>query len=66
ILRAVQKIFYGPLNTECHTGADLTDIEKVGPVTLAFVITLMGFFPSILTKVTDPAINELLSRFGGM
>ncbi|MCL5036307.1 MAG: NADH-quinone oxidoreductase subunit M [Chloroflexi bacterium] len=66
ILRAVQKIFFGPLNEKCFVSGDLTGVEKAGPVVLAFVIALFGFFPSILTKVTNPAVLDLISRFGGM
>jgi len=65
ILRAVQKIFYGPFNTKYEDIKDLHGVEKVGPYTLAIVAWMAGFFPILLTGVMGNSVTEFLVKFGG-
>ena len=65
ILRAIQKIFYGPLNPKYEDIKDLQGVEKVGPYTLAIVAWLAGFFPFLLTGVMNNTVTEFLLKFGG-
>lgn len=66
LLRAVQKIFYGPLNEKYSTLADLSFIEKIHPVLLIIFIIVVGIFPSIITDVSTMTLTSILDNLRNM
>ena len=66
ILRAVQKMFYGPLPDKYHDLQDAVGVEPYPLALLAFTTMLFGMWPSLLIYGTSPAIARLLETFGGI
>lgn len=66
ILRAVQKIFYGPLTEKFNDVCDATRLESFPLAILAFTTLLFGMWPALLIQGTTPAITSLLQSFGGI
>lgn len=61
MLRMVQKTMFGEANTLTEKFTDLTFTEKATLLPIAFLIILFGIAPNILLKLTDPAVNQLLT-----
>ena len=59
MLRLTQKVMYGPLAS--HVMEELTDLNKREVATLAFLVALifiLGVFPNLVLKLTEPAVNQ--------
>lgn len=68
VLKAVQRIFMGPLNPVYESIPDATGVEKVPIAILAFFMILFGILPSLVINVmnsTSQEIITLLGKFGG-
>ena len=67
LLWMLQRVAMGPVPQEWED-AHIHDVH--GPEWLAWVpilalIVVLGLFPSIIFKVTDPAVQALTAAFGG-
>ncbi len=59
MLRLTQKVMYGPLNAS-HAMQDLTEINLRERFTLAVLVVLifvLGVFPNVILKATEPSVN---------
>ena len=61
MLRMVQKTMFGEANALTENFSDLTFTEKATLFPIAFLIILFGIAPNILLKLTEPAVNQLLT-----
>lgn len=62
LLRAAQKIFFGPLSEKHSKLADLDFMEKVHPAFLIAVIIIAGVIPSIITDFSTGTLTQILER----
>lgn len=65
VLRAMQKVFFGPFNEQYADLSDAVGVEKYPLAILGVTVVIFGIFPGVLLAVTNPAINELVKIFGG-
>jgi len=65
ILRAVQKIFFGPLKPEYEALSDLAGIEKWPLALLLLSILLFGLHPSFIIDTARISVMQFLTIFGG-
>lgn len=65
ILRAVQKIFFGPMDEKYRHVQDAIGVERWGPAILGLTSLVVGLCPGILLNVMHPWVTSMLSAFGG-
>ena len=59
MLRLTQKVMYGPLGS--HLMEELTDLDLREKLLLGFLVLLifvLGIFPNLILKVSEPSVNE--------
>ncbi len=71
VLRVLQKIFFGPLNTQYSgshslTITDATWSEKIPLSILIFFLIILGIWPAFLTNIINPGVTSVLQKIGGM
>ena len=62
MLRMVQKSMFGITSKITDGFTDLTVSEKAVLFPLSFMVILLGIAPNIFLKLTEPAVNQLLSN----
>lgn len=62
LLRAVQKIFFGPLNEKYSDIKDLSFMERLHPVLLIAFIVIIGVFPSLITDISTGTLTPILEN----
>ncbi|MFN8358158.1 MAG: NADH-quinone oxidoreductase subunit M [Spirosomataceae bacterium] len=64
MLRMFQRSMFGEQNTRTETFADLNFSEKAVLLPLAILVFWMGLFPNFFLKISEPAVNQLVSLIG--
>jgi NADH-quinone oxidoreductase subunit M len=64
LLRAVQKIFYGPMKPDYEHLGDATTLERVPLLLLTVVTLLVGFWPRLILDTMQPALHTILALYG--
>lgn len=62
LLRSVQFAFYGPLHPRHRQARDASPVEKIPFALLAATTLVFGLVPRLITDLTAPTLQELLSR----
>jgi NADH-quinone oxidoreductase subunit M len=65
ILRALQKMLFGPLNKHYHAIGDLVGIEYAPVALLSATMIIFGFWPRLLIDAMSPGIDALVRTLGG-
>ncbi len=65
MLRLVQKSMFGNENDRTSSFYDLTFSEKATLLPIALLVIVMGVAPNYLLKLSEPAVNQLLSIISG-
>lgn len=60
MLRLMQRSMFGPSNEVTKTFSDVKGSEIAVLLPIAAVVLLMGIFPNVFLKITEPAVNSLL------
>ena len=60
MLRLMQRSMFGPSNEVTITFSDVKGSEIAVLLPIAAVVLLMGIFPNVFLKITEPAVNSLL------
>jgi NADH-quinone oxidoreductase subunit M len=66
MLYMVQRVLLGPLNERWQNIPEINARELVTLVPLCILTIVIGIYPSVLLKITEPAVTALLSRIGGI
>lgn len=61
MLRLVQKSMFGSGNSTTESFTDLTFSEKATLLPIAILVIILGIAPNILLRLTEPAVNQLLT-----
>jgi NADH-quinone oxidoreductase subunit M len=61
MLRLVQKSMFGITSRITEGFADLYFSEKIVLFSLSFMVIWLGIAPNMFLKLTEPAVNQLLS-----
>jgi NADH-quinone oxidoreductase subunit M len=61
MLRLVQKAMFGGSNELTNSFTDLTFSEKATLFPIAVIIIICGIFPNVILRLTEPAVNQLIS-----
>jgi len=62
-LRAIGKMFLGPLNPRWSALADLRGRELVAAAPLAVLMVALGFYPSLLIDLMDTTLTQMAAPF---
>jgi NADH-quinone oxidoreductase subunit M len=68
LLYMLRRTIFGPVPPDRPAQAEATDaglVEMAAIVPLAFLLVLLGVFPSLLINVQRPAVEAVLSAIGG-
>jgi len=68
LLYMLRRTIFGPVPSDRSALAEATDagpVEMAAIVPLAFLLVLLGVFPSLLINVQRPAVEAVLSAIGG-
>jgi NADH-quinone oxidoreductase subunit M len=65
VLRAMQRIFFGPFNEHYTELEDAKGVERWPLAILGLTTFLFGVFPGLLLQVSNPAVIELVAKLGG-
>jgi NADH-quinone oxidoreductase subunit M len=68
LLYMLRRTIFGPISPDRPALAETTDarpIEMAAIVPLAFLLVLLGVFPSLIINVQKPAVEAVLSAIGG-
>lgn len=66
VLRAVQRIFFGPLDEARYAHVpDAVGVERYPIALLVLTTALFGFWPKLLTDAMGPTIDVLVRSLGG-
>jgi NADH-quinone oxidoreductase subunit M len=68
LLYMLRRTIFGPVPSDRPALAEATDagpVEMAAIVPLAFLLVLLGVFPSLLINVQRPAVEAVLSAIGG-
>jgi NADH-quinone oxidoreductase subunit M len=60
MLRLMQRSMFGESNTVTAKFSDVKGTEVAVLLPIAAVVLLMGIFPNVFLKITEPAVNSLL------
>ena len=61
MLRMFQRAMFGEQNTRTETFADLNFSEKAVLLPLSVMVLVMGLFPNVFLKISEPAVNQLIN-----
>lgn len=61
MLRLVQKSMFGSAKPTTEGFTDLTFYEKATLLPIALLVIILGVAPNILLKLTEPAVNQLIT-----
>ncbi|MEW6283044.1 MAG: NADH-quinone oxidoreductase subunit M [Candidatus Eremiobacterota bacterium] len=62
MVRALSFGFFGPLNPRLHHLRDAEPSERFPLLILSMTALLAGFFPVLITQVTNPTLQEIVNR----
>ena len=66
MLRMFQKSMFGPVSEQTAVVEDLRGSEKLVLYIIAGLVILMGLFPNVLLKVSEPAVQQLINYLGSV
>jgi NADH-quinone oxidoreductase subunit M len=65
LLYMLQRTIFGPVKPSASEAADAGPVEMAAIVPLAFLLVVLGVFPSLLINVQEPAVELVVAAIGG-
>jgi NADH-quinone oxidoreductase subunit M len=65
LLYMLQRTIFGPVNPSASEATDASPVEMAAIVPLAFLLVVLGVFPSLLINVQEPAVKLVVGAIGG-
>ena len=65
LLYMLQRTIFGPVKPSASEAADAGPVEMAAIVPLAFLLVVLGIFPSLLINVQEPAVELVVAAIGG-
>ena len=65
IFLVVRRVFFGEIPQEIAAVGDVTVRDKIVIGLLSAIMILIGWFPSLMTRMVESGVNHILALLGG-